>query len=48
MPVRSFPELDPDQISATRDALHAYSRIAGDWLKANTGGTPVSGRHSTA
>ncbi|MFK8016641.1 MAG: DUF5996 family protein [Gammaproteobacteria bacterium] len=33
MPVRSFPKLDPDQISETRDALHAYSRIAGHWLK---------------
>ena len=29
-----FPTLDPDAIVVTRDALHAYSRILGDWLKA--------------
>ena len=29
-----FPALDPDAIVVTRDALHAYARILGDWLKA--------------
>ena len=29
----SFPELDPEAIRATRDALHAYARLLGDWLK---------------
>jgi hypothetical protein len=29
-----FPELDANAIVATRDTLHAYSRILGDWLKA--------------
>ena len=28
-----FPALDPDAIVVTRDALHAYARILGDWLK---------------
>jgi hypothetical protein len=27
----SFPALDPDEISATRDALHTYSAILGGW-----------------
>lgn len=30
----SFPKLDANAIMATRDALHAYSRMLGDWLKA--------------
>jgi hypothetical protein len=33
MAAHSFPELDPNAIRATRDALHAYARIVGDWLK---------------
>ncbi len=33
MSTQQFPELDPDSIRATHDALHAYSRILGDWLK---------------
>ena len=28
-----FPTLDSDTIAATREALHAYSRVLGDWLK---------------
>ena len=28
-----FPELDPAAIADTRDALHAYSKIAGAWCK---------------
>lgn len=28
-----FPTLEPADIAATRDALHAYSRILGDWAK---------------
>jgi len=28
-----FPLLDPDAFEATRDALHAYSHILGDWAK---------------
>ena len=28
-----FPELDPDAIAETREALHAYARVLGDWLK---------------
>ena len=31
---QSFPDLDPEAIRATRDALHAYARLLGDWLKA--------------
>jgi len=31
--MNKFPELDPDAIAVTRDALHAYARILGDWLK---------------
>jgi hypothetical protein len=27
-----FPELDANAIVATRDTLHGYSRILGDWL----------------
>jgi hypothetical protein len=27
-----FPELDPDAIRVTRDALHAYARVLGGWL----------------
>ncbi len=33
MSTRQFPELNPKRIGATRDALHAYSRILGDVLK---------------
>jgi Family of unknown function (DUF5996) len=29
-----LPELDPSSITGTRDALHAYSRVLGAWLKA--------------
>ncbi len=29
-----FPALDPAQLDATRRAVHAYSRVAGAWLKA--------------
>ena len=29
-----FPTLDTDALAATRDALHAYSKIAGSWLRA--------------
>jgi len=32
--MRRFPELDPSEIGATRDALHAYAKVLGDWLKA--------------
>ncbi|MCG8369186.1 MAG: DUF5996 family protein, partial [Proteobacteria bacterium] len=32
---RDFPVLDPVDFAATRDALHAYSRILGDWAKAS-------------
>ncbi len=35
MNTRRFPDLDPDSIRQTRDALHAYSRILGDWLKSS-------------
>jgi hypothetical protein len=31
--MNEFPALDPNSIVATRDALHAYARILGDWLK---------------
>ena len=31
--MNKFPALDPDAIVVTRDALHAYARILGDWLK---------------
>jgi len=30
--MQRFPELDPDAIRATRDALHAYARVQGGWL----------------
>lgn len=33
MTERTFPALDPVAISATRDALHAWSRVLGGWLK---------------
>ena len=33
MSTQRFPELNPDTIRVTRDALHAYARILGDWLK---------------
>ncbi len=29
-----FPSLDDPGVSVTRDAMHAYSKILGDWLKA--------------
>ena len=32
--MRKFPTLDPDAIGVTRDALHAYAGVLGDWLKA--------------
>ena len=32
---RHFPALDVDAIEDTRDALHAYSRVLGDCLKAS-------------
>jgi hypothetical protein len=32
--VRAFPSLEPEAIAATRDALHAYSRVPGSWLEA--------------
>jgi hypothetical protein len=28
-----FPDLDPEAIARTREALHAYARVLGDWLK---------------
>ena len=31
--VRKLPDLDVQSISGTRDALHAYARVLGDWLK---------------
>jgi len=31
--MNKFPALDPASIVVTRDALHAYARILGDWLK---------------
>ena len=31
--MQRFPDLDPDAIKGTRDALHAYSRVLGAWLK---------------
>ena len=34
MTIVQFPELDANAIVATRDTLHGYSRILGDWLKA--------------
>jgi hypothetical protein len=33
MTMHRFPDLDPAGIEETRDALHAYSRVLGDWLK---------------
>lgn len=33
MATRGFPELEGDAMRATRDALHAYSRVLGGWLK---------------
>ncbi len=34
MTTQNFPGLDPVQIEVTRDALHNYAAILGDWLKA--------------
>ena len=31
--MQALPELDIDAIADTRDALHAWSRVMGDWLK---------------
>ena len=33
MALQNFPNLDPSAITGTRDALHAYSRVLGVWLK---------------
>jgi hypothetical protein len=33
MTTHRFPDLDPDAIVQTREALHAYARVLGDWLK---------------
>ena len=33
MTIQNFPNLDPSAITGTRDALHAYSRVLGAWLK---------------
>lgn len=33
MAIQNFPNLDPSAITGTRDALHAYSRVLGVWLK---------------
>jgi hypothetical protein len=33
MTTEAFPSLSPDAIRATRDALHAWSRVLGGWLK---------------
>ena len=33
MATKHFPLLDEQTIAATRDGLHAYSRILGAWLK---------------
>jgi hypothetical protein len=33
MTVQHFPILDPFSVSETKDALHAYSRVLGAWLK---------------
>jgi len=34
MTTKRFPALDPGAIQSTRDALHAYAQVLGDWLKA--------------
>jgi len=33
MTTNRFPALDPEAMRTTRDALHAYARVLGDWLK---------------
>lgn len=33
MKARHFPALEPGRIAVTRDALHAWSRVVGDWLE---------------
>jgi hypothetical protein len=33
MTTEYFPDLDPQSFAATRDALHAYARVLGDWTK---------------
>ncbi len=33
MSTQHFPELDSPSITVTRDALHAYARVLGSWLK---------------
>ncbi|MDH3452450.1 MAG: DUF5996 family protein [Gammaproteobacteria bacterium] len=32
-----FPPLDPGALDSTRQAIHAYARVAGDWCKATRG-----------
>ena len=34
MNIEEFPTLEPDAIAGTRDAVHAYSQILGDWKAA--------------
>jgi hypothetical protein len=34
MMTHDFPQLDPQTMTVTRDALHAYARILGDWTSA--------------
>ena len=31
MNTKHFPKLEPEEFAATRDALHAYARVLGDW-----------------
>jgi hypothetical protein len=33
MTTQPFPNLEPQSIAETRDALQAYARVLGDWLK---------------
>ncbi len=32
MTTQQFPNLDPQSLTATREALHAYARVLGDWM----------------
>ncbi len=32
MTTQQFPDLDPQSLAATREALHAYARVLGDWM----------------
>lgn len=34
IPADKFPAVDPDEFRATRQAVHAYARVAGAWAKA--------------